>query len=116
MDATEPWFGHVVIKRKTMNPRLYICVKSYLKQEGCRYTLMSYDLCTDAEVDDAFNELQKDLERARKRAKAAITRVNAAPARSDSSARQIVPRTLGARPMDLLDDRAPNNERRRKKG
>jgi hypothetical protein len=75
MRSTLHRLGYVVVKTKGIGPRLFIGVTRYVREDGgypC--PLISDELFSNGDVDEAFNDLQKELERARREAKAALKR------------------------------------------
>ncbi|MGM4967310.1 hypothetical protein AB7714_27675 [Tardiphaga sp. 1201_B9_N1_1] len=65
--------GHVFDKR-TDHPRLYLCLEGWTGLEGDVRPVLSCDLDTEAEIDQAVQDIKADLDRAARDAKAALRR------------------------------------------
>ncbi|MBM3551486.1 MAG: hypothetical protein FJX45_06880 [Alphaproteobacteria bacterium] len=75
-------FGHIFDKDKT--GALFIVLDEWIGKDGWRNPTLSIDLQTEAEVDQACDELRQDLELARREAKKAIRRRDAGRAKQST--------------------------------
>lgn len=63
-----------VFDRRASHPRLYLCLEGWTGLEGDARPILSCDLDTEAEIDQAAQEIKADLDRAVRDAKAALRR------------------------------------------
>ncbi len=64
------YFGHKVDPRR--DDVVYLCLDRCIRLDGARDMLISFDLKSSDEIDEAVSELRKQLESAGKLAKAAL--------------------------------------------
>lgn len=60
---------------KLAAPRIYIALRGYVKKDFTVWPILSADLLSEEEVDEAIAELKQNLDRAAKEAKSAIRRI-----------------------------------------
>jgi hypothetical protein len=65
--------GHFFDTRKSF-PRLYLCLEGWTVIEGDARPVLSCDLDSELEIDEAVLSIKKDLDRAAQEAKAALRR------------------------------------------
>ena len=65
--------GYLFDQRAT-HPRLYLCLEGWTGLEGDVRPILSCDLDTEAEIDQAVRDIKADLNRAARDAKAALRR------------------------------------------
>jgi hypothetical protein len=65
-------FGHMFFP--ATKGRLYLSVMRWVRKEGNHTPLLSPDLGSEVEIDEAIDDLIKDLEVTRRRAKTALKR------------------------------------------
>lgn len=64
------YFGHKVDPER--GDIVYLCLDRYIRMDGARDLLLSFDLRTEADIDKAIGRLQTQLALAGKAAKSAI--------------------------------------------
>ncbi len=60
---------------KLAAPRVYIALRGYVKKDFTVWPILSADIISEEEVDEAIADLKLNLDRAAKEAKAAIRRI-----------------------------------------
>lgn len=80
-DATVAKTGSIheigfVFDKRSNHPRLYLCPEGWTGLEGDVRPVLSCDLDTEAEIDQAVQDIKADLDRAAQDAKAALRRKN----------------------------------------